>query len=101
MLRNHSNSYLRGDDVSPGEELRKTEEDMKGLHALYPGFHNAWLSYPRAVPEDIVGDDYFWVKLNIEERPAFILSHRLTANSEDMQLVGIRDYYISHFFDVS
>ena len=91
----------KGEDVSPGEELRKTAEDMKGLHKLYPDFHNAWLSYPRNVPEDIVGDDYFWIKLNIDERPAFILAHRLVANSEDMQLVGIRDYYISHFFDVS
>ena len=57
--------------------------------------------YPRNVPDDIVGDDYFWVKLTIDERPAFILSHRLIANSENMHLVGIRDYYISHFFDVS
>jgi len=91
----------KGDHVSPGEELRKTEENMKGLHELYPEFHNAWLSYPRKLPEDIVGDDFFWVKLNIDERPAFILSHRLVASNEDMQLVGIRDYYVSHFFDVS
>jgi hypothetical protein len=41
---------------------------------------------------DIVSDDYFWVKLTIDERPAFVLSHRLVANSEDMQLVGVRDY---------
>jgi hypothetical protein len=91
----------KGEDVSPGEELRKTEENMQGLHELYPDFHNAWLRYPRDQPTDIVGDDYFWVKLNIDERPAFILSHRLVSNSEDMQLVGIRDYYVSHFFDVS
>jgi len=90
-----------GEDVSPGEELRKTEENMQGLHELYPGFHNAWLSYPRNLPEDIVRDDYFWVKLNIDERPTFVLSHRLASRNEDMHLVGIRDYYISHFFDVS
>jgi len=91
----------KGEDVSPGEELRKTEDDLKGLHELYPDFHNAWLSYPRNMPEDLVGDDFFWVKLNIDERPAFMLSHRLVTNSEDAHLVGIRDYYISHFFDVS
>ena len=91
----------KGEDVSPGEELRKTEDDLKGLHELYPDFHNAWLSYPRNMPEDLVGDDFFWVKLNIDERPAFMLSHRFVTNSEDVHLVGIRDYYISHFFDVS
>ena len=91
----------KGAAVIPGEELRKTEENMLGLHELYPDFHNAWLSYPRNMPDDIVWDDYFWVKLTIDERPAFVLSHRLVANSEEMQLVGIRDYYISHFFDVS
>jgi hypothetical protein len=91
----------KGADVSPGQELRKTEENMQGLHELYPDFHNAWLHYPRKLPDDIVGDDYFWVKLNIDERPAFILSHRLAARNADMHLVGIRDYYVSHFFDVS
>jgi hypothetical protein len=91
----------KGADVSPGLELRKTEENMQGLHELYPDFHNAWLRYPRKQPEDIVGDDYFWVKLNIDERPAFILSHRLASRNADMHLVGIRDYYVSHFFDVS
>ncbi len=91
----------KGEAVSPGEELRKTEENMQGLHELYPDFHNAWLSYPHNMPEDIVGEDYFWVKLKIDERPAFILSHRLASRNEDIHLVGIRDYYISHFFDVS
>lgn len=91
----------KGDQVSPGEELRKTEENMQGLHELYPEFHSAWLSYPRSLPKDIVGDDFFWLKLDIEDRPVFVLSHRLVAESEDMHLVGIRDYYVSHFFDVS
>lgn len=91
----------KGAAVSPGEELRRTEENMLGLHELYPDFHNAWLGYPRNMPDDIVGDDYFWVKLTIDERPAFVLSHRLVARNDNMRLVGIRDYYISHFFDVS
>ena len=91
----------KGDQVSPGEELRKTEENMQGLHELYPEFHSAWLSYPRSLPTDIVADDFFWLKLDIEDRPVFVLSHRLVAESEDMHLVGIRDYYVSHFFDVS
>jgi hypothetical protein len=91
----------KGEDVSPGEELRKTGENMKGLHELYPEFHNAWLTYPRNLPEDLVADDYFWIKLDIDERPAFLLSHRLVSSNEDRILVGIRDYYASHFFDVA
>lgn len=99
---NGAQPYARekGGDVSPGEELRRTEEDMKGLHELYPEFHNAWLRYPHTLP-DIVADDHFWVKLAIDERPAFVLSHRLVSSKDDMQLVGIRDYYVSHFFDVA
>lgn len=73
---------------------------MQGLHELYPDFHNAWLRYPEKIP-DIERDDYFWVKLMIDERPAFILSHRLVSSNEDVHLVGIRDYYVSHFFDVA
>lgn len=90
-----------GEQVMPGEELRRTGEGMTGLHELYPEFHDAWLDYPINVPEDVVQDDYFWLKLDIESRPAFMLSHRLEARNEDMHLVGIRDYYVSHFFDVS
>ena len=90
-----------GEQVKPGEELRKTEEAMTGLHEIYPEFHDAWLSYPVNLPDDVVQDDYFWLKLDIEGRPAFVLSHRLVARNEDMHLVGIRDYYVSHFFDVS
>lgn len=114
MLRARYNSYRAGGlagarpyardenrHVSPGEELRKTEENMTGLHELYPAFHNAWLRYPRELPDDIAGEDFFWVKLDIEGRPAFVLSHRLVAKDRDMHLVGIRDYYVSHFLDVS
>jgi hypothetical protein len=90
-----------GGHISPGEELRKTEENMTGLHEIYPNFHNAWLRYPRELPDDIVGDDFFWVKLDIEGRPAFVLSHRLVVKDREMHLVGIRDYYVSHFLDVS
>jgi hypothetical protein len=95
--------YVRddGEHVSPGEELRQTEVAMIGLHELYPDFHNAWLRYPASIPEDIVRDDYFWLKLDIEDRPTFVLSHRLEARNEDLHLVGIRDFYMSHFFDVS
>ena len=90
-----------GENVRPGEELRLTEEAMTGLHELYPEFHEAWLRYPERIPDDVIGDDHFWLKLDIEDLPAFILSHRLEAKNEDMHLVGIRDYYVSHFFDVS
>ena len=95
--------YARDDGkaVNPGEELRRTEEAMTGLHELYPEFHNAWLRYPASIPDDVVGDDYFWLKLDIEDLPAFVLSHRLEAKNDDMHLVGIRDYYMSHFLDVS
>ena len=90
-----------GESVSPGQELRRTEEAMTGLHELYPDFHDAWLRYPSRVPDDIVRDDSFWLQLDVEGRPTFILSHRLEARKDDMHLVGIRDYYISQFFDVS
>ena len=95
--------YARGDGehVMPGEELRKTEVHMTGLHELYPEFHDDWLVYPRKKPAGLVADDHFWIKLDIDERPAFILSHRLVSNNDDVHLVGIRDYYVSHFFDVA
>jgi hypothetical protein len=90
-----------GEHVSPGAELRQTEVAMVGLHKLYPEFHDAWLRYPSALPEDIVRDDYFWLKLDVEDLPTFVLSHRLEVRNDNMHLVGVRDFYMSHFFDVS
>ncbi len=89
-----------GTEVSPGEELRRAGEDMKGLHELFPEFHDAWLAYPREMPRGFVEEDFFWAKLNVDQRPTFTLSHRIAASNEEVQVVGIRDFYVSHFFDV-
>lgn len=95
--------YAREDGqvVMPGEELRLSEENMTGLHELHPAFHGAWLKYPASSPEGVIIDDYFWVELEVEERPTFLLSHRLASVTEDTTIVGVRDYYASHFFDVA
>lgn len=90
-----------GEFVMPGEELRISEQRMTGLYELFPEFHDAWLGYPAMQPEGITHDDYFWVELEVEDRPTFLLSHRLASVSDEKHVIGIRDYYPSHFFDVA
>ena len=99
----NASSYLRKDGTSaaPGEELRKTETDKTGLQSVLSDFYRAWLQYPDVQPAGLTGDDYFWLKLTVEGRPVFALSHRLVSRSDDLQVVGIRDFYVSHFFDIA
>ena len=99
----NASSYLRkdGTSVAPGEELRKTEADKTGLQTILSDFYREWLQYPDVQPAGLTGDDYFWLKLKVEGRPVFALSHRLVSRSDDLQVVGIRDFYVSHFFDIA
>jgi hypothetical protein len=99
----NASSYLRkdGTSVAPGEELRKTESDKTGLQTILSDFYREWLQYPDVQPASLTGDDYFWLKLTVEDRPVFALSHRLVSRSDDLQVVGIRDFYVSHFFDIA
>jgi len=92
--------FVRGSDdvVAPGELLERSQDASTGLAALFPSFYQQWLQYPAPMPppaEQPIEDAFFWSRLDIEERPAWLLTHRF--GSERVQ--GQRSFYVSHFLD--
>ncbi|MBW2243692.1 MAG: hypothetical protein JRH01_17040 [Deltaproteobacteria bacterium] len=87
----------RGSHASPGEELRRSTR-AAGLRHLAPTFERAWLNYPREVPAQ-ASETYFWARVDVNGRPAVALVHRLSLLEGTTQVVGQRNFYVSHFFD--
>jgi hypothetical protein len=92
--------FVRGPDdvVVPGELLERSQDASKGLAAVFPSFYQQWLQYPTPMPppaEQPIEDAFFWSRLDIEERPAWLLTHRFASE----QVLGQRSFYVSHFLD--
>jgi hypothetical protein len=92
--------FVRGseDVVVPGELLERSQDASTGLAARFPVFYQQWLQYPTPLPPPAappVEDAFFWSRIDIEERPAWLLTHRLASK----QALGQRSFYVSHFLD--
>lgn len=80
------------------EEMRRDTEAMTQLAEPLELFGHAWLGDPPGPPIE-VSDAYYWMTLDIEDRPVIALSHRLYFKNGGVEAVGIRDFYFSTFFD--
>ena len=92
--------YARGDGkVSrPAQELHRSFEGSGSLAKVFPVFSKIWSDYPEpAVEAD--SEAWFWSRLNVDGRPAFMLTHRIDAIAPDRGIVARRGFYFSHFFD--
>lgn len=92
--------FVRGPDdvVVPGELLERSQDASRGLAAVFPSFYQQWLQYPTPLPppaEQPIEDAFFWSRMDIDERPAWLLTHRFGSE----QVVGQRSFYVSHFLD--
>ena len=92
--------YARSDDkeVQPGKQLITSLEESLGLKKLYPKLYNSLRQYPQPF-ELAVTEDYFWYLVNLGDRPAIGLSHRLHSDIDDATFIIERGYYISHTID--
>ena len=92
--------YARGDGKTsrPTQELHRSFEASGSLAKVFPVFSKVWSDYPElAVEAD--GEAWFWSRLNVHGRPAFMLTHRIDAIAPDRGIVARRGFYFSHFFD--
>ena len=87
----------RGSRASPAEELRASTR-AAGLDRLAPRFEKAWLEYPSGLSPD-ASEAFFWARVEVDDRPAVALAHRLSTSEGAVRLVAQRSFYVSHFFD--
>jgi hypothetical protein len=85
-------------EVQPGQQLLTSLNEALALKKLYPDVFNMLEQYPRTIDSTFT-EDYFWYMVNLDDRPAIGLSHRLHINMNDARFIIERGYYISHSLD--
>ncbi len=89
----------RGKEVQPGKQLMISLEESLALKRIYPKIYNALEQYPQASSDVVAVEDYFSYMVDLNDRPAIGLSHRLRIHAEGASFVIERGYYISHTLD--
>jgi hypothetical protein len=93
-------SYSRGKSESrPAEELGlAVNEALVG--ELFPEFHQAMAGYP-STPQEGIEHEYWWFKQRVENRPIFILAHRMYQQDAHHALMMERQIYVGASYNSS
>lgn len=84
---------------SPAEELKAVDQRAEPfLSKYFPAFKQALLDFPAGQSPDI-SSRFYWIKREVEGRPAVILAHQLVQESGDFLLMTQRQFYVGHTYD--
>ena len=92
--------YDRGKkSVDPGEELRGTIRRSILLKERMPDFYRAFLNYPDD-GRDEIHNRFALVKQIVDDRPAFVLSHRMYQRKPgEYALYAYHEFYVGHSYN--
>jgi hypothetical protein len=88
-----------GTELRPGDELTQAITVEKILAKYAPSFQKTLLKYPENKPAGLE-EWFYWLSLELDSRPAFILSHRLAIQSGDSFMISDRHFYVSREYNV-
>lgn len=93
-------SYDRGsrEAAAPAEELRRTLDTAKPLQLFFPELYQIWTNYPN-VSQPNTREHFIWANVNLDNRPAIILSHRIELDLGERQIIAERFVYSSRFIN--
>ena len=86
------------DTTSPAEELNAATRVMGDMKRYAPNFYSILQNFPDARVQEVEHRFYVF-KLSIEERPGFILSHRIYFFGAEFALLAERHIYAPHFYN--
>ena len=89
-----------GDSSSAADDLRAAAEGSKLVQQTVPELYQAFLAYPNQSVAD-VKQQFFWTEQVADDRPVYILTHRMAQQRPDLLVVLSRDFYVSHSFNAS
>ena len=92
--------YNRGDRDAglPADELKRTLATAAPLKTFFPELYQIWKNYP-AVEIKNGRENFLWANIDLNDRPAIILSHRIDLDLDDRQIIAERYFYASRFFN--
>ena len=111
VLLGRFKAYLEGglEGIAPYDRGGKEIEPEAGLKAVYddvepflkkhfPAFATALAgSGPPADPD--ITSQHYWIKREVEGRPAFVLAHQLVDAGEDYLVLGQRQFFVGHTYE--
>jgi len=91
--------YDRGtnEQIWPGRELA-TAEAQSNLSQYTPSFYQAFVSYPSKGNSDIE-HRFYWIKQRIDDRPTFLLAHRMFQVKQSYAVMTERQFYVGHSYN--
>lgn len=92
-------AYTRGSkSSSPAEELQTAGANPRLLKKAYPEVYNAMVNYP-AGDQSQIQSTFMWLKQVVQDRPTFILSHRMVFEDEGMVYRLERQFYVGQSYN--
>ena len=70
------------------------------MQQAVPELFQAFLNYPNQSVAD-VDHLFFWTQQIADDRPVYVLTHRMTQQRPDVLVLLSRDFYVSHSFNAS
>jgi hypothetical protein len=93
--------YDRGGDTSSAaDDLKAAAEASRLVQQAVPELYQAFLAYPNQPVAD-AKNQFFWTQQVADDRPVYILTHRIVQQQPDLLVVLSRDFYVSHSFNAS
>ena len=91
--------YTRGSkSAEPSEELKKAGEAGKLTKQAYPEIYNAIVNYPKG-DQSKLKSTFMWLKQNVQDRPTFVLSHRMQFEDKGLVLHVERQFYVGQSYN--
>jgi hypothetical protein len=93
--------YDRGGDTSSAaDDLRAAAEAATIVQQARPELYQAFLAFPDQEVAD-VEHRFFWTEQLADNRPVYVLTHRMLQRRPDVLVLLSRDFYVSHSFNAS
>ncbi len=70
------------------------------MQQAVPELYQAFLAHPNQSVAD-VEHRFFWTEQVADDRPVYILTHRMVQQRPDVLVLLSRDFYVSHSFNAS
>jgi hypothetical protein len=88
-----------GKKISPAKELKAVYKQAEPfLSEHFPAFKTALSEFPKGRSPDI-SSKLYWVKREVEGRPAFILAHQMVEAGDGYVLMSHRQFFVGHTYD--
>ncbi len=83
--------------IDPAAGLQAIVDDIREIEEYYPVFYRNMANFPDS-PEG-VEHDFFLEKKLVQDRPSFVLIHRMLEIAQDHALVVAREFYVGHTYE--